>query len=210
MDNNNGNNRARTAGFARGAPLLLVLLAALVLIMALGGGGEEPPAASEPVSTPVETAPPQETAAPYTPEPTATPSPTPTPAVHVISAIAGRGGSISPAGAVEVEEGGSVTFTITPESGYAADQLLVDGESVEVSGTYTFSGVTSDHTIYVTFREELPPVPSYGQETEPPVFTAPPVEEPFPPEESPTEQPSQLPSGDIDEILDWLIGSGQP
>ena len=154
-----GGNRTRTAGFAVGAAILFLLLAALVLIMALGGREGAPGASPQPGTPPAESAPPAE--ATPTPSPSPSPSPTPSPqpeaSTHVVSAIAGRGGSISPAGAVEVADGGSVTFTITPDEGFAVAQLLVDGEAVEASGSYTFSALASDHTIYVTFLPSEPP-----------------------------------------------------
>lgn len=216
-----GGNRTRTAGFAVGAAILFLLLAALVLIMALGGREGAPGASPQPGTPPAESAPPAEA----TPSPSPSPSPSPTPspqpeaATHVVSAIAGRGGSISPAGAVEVADGGSVTFTITPDEGFAVAQLLVDGEAVEASGSYTFSALASDHTIYVTFLPSEPPA------EEPPA--SPPGDSPYPPGgtpvipgEGPEEPGSTPPSGDdepplsggdpqLEELIDWILGQAQ-
>ena len=77
--------------------------------------------------------------------------PTPTPTTHTITATAGTGGSISPSGAVTVNEGNSQTFTITPASGYAISDVKVDGVSVGAVSSYTFSNVTKDHTISASF-----------------------------------------------------------
>ena len=77
------------------------------------------------------------------------------PATHyVIVATAGEGGSISPAGAVYVEKGGDLTFTITPDAGYQVKQVLIDRkEAVSlVNGTYTFQNVNEPYTIDVTFE----------------------------------------------------------
>lgn len=75
---------------------------------------------------------------------------TPTPS-HTITASAGTGGSISPSGSVPVQDGGSQTFTITPNSGYAISNVLVDRQSVGAVRSYTFSNVRSNHTISASF-----------------------------------------------------------
>lgn len=71
---------------------------------------------------------------------------------YTISAIAETGGSISPSGEVHVNQGGRITFTITPDSGYEIADVLVDGVSVGAVRSYTFENVTSDHTISAAFR----------------------------------------------------------
>jgi hypothetical protein len=77
----------------------------------------------------------------------------PEPVIFTITASAGDNGIISPNGAVEVEAGTDMTFTFTPNSGYEVDQVLVDGSVVTVSGnSYTFTNVTGNHTISVTFK----------------------------------------------------------
>ena len=106
--------------------------------------------------------------------PTPTPSPTPpeeseAPEIHTVNAIAGNGGSISPSGIVEVEDGGSVTFTITADPGYVLSELKVDGYTAELTDSFTFPNVTGEHTIYAIFREEV-------VETPPPTPTETPVE----------------------------------
>lgn len=70
---------------------------------------------------------------------------------YVITATAGTGGSISPSGVVPVTCGGSQTFTFTPDSGYEIDGIIVDGQSIGVVNSYTFTDVQEDHTIYVNF-----------------------------------------------------------
>jgi chitodextrinase len=76
---------------------------------------------------------------------------TPPPASFTITASAGTGGSISPTGSVTVTQGGSQTFTITPNTGYNISSVLVNGVSVGNVTTYTFSNVSSNQTIAVTF-----------------------------------------------------------
>ncbi len=73
---------------------------------------------------------------------------------YTINATAGTGGSISPQGSVSVSSGSSKTFKFTPNNGYEIDTLLVDGKIVQIIGdSYTFSNVTSNHTISVTFKK---------------------------------------------------------
>ena len=79
---------------------------------------------------------------------------------HHITATAGDNGSINPEEAY-VSDGGSATFTIAPASGYAVDTITIDSTAHKNDGTapapgtswtsYTFSNVTEDHTISVTF-----------------------------------------------------------
>ena len=71
-----------------------------------------------------------------------------------ITATAGNGGKIAPAGATKVYKGTSKAFTITPNAGYHVDSLTVDGTAVDVVTEYTFSDVTADHTIAVTFAKD--------------------------------------------------------
>jgi len=68
-----------------------------------------------------------------------------------ITASAGTGGAISPSGAVSVSSGGSQTFTITPDVGYAISAVTVDGASVGAVASYPFTNVTAAHTISATF-----------------------------------------------------------
>ena len=71
-----------------------------------------------------------------------------------ITATAGNGGTIAPTGATKVYKGTSKAFTITPNAGYHVDSLTVDGTAVNVVTEYTFSDVTANHTIAVTFAKD--------------------------------------------------------
>ncbi len=70
---------------------------------------------------------------------------------YTISATAGTGGAISPAGSQTVAKGGSITFSITPNTGYEISGVTVDGASVGAVGSYTFSNVAGSHTITAAF-----------------------------------------------------------
>ncbi|XUX00696.1 MAG: InlB B-repeat-containing protein [Dehalogenimonas sp.] len=68
-----------------------------------------------------------------------------------IASSAGAGGIIVPSGAVTVASGGSQVFTITPDTGYHVADTQVDGASVGVLSSYTFTNVISDHSIVASF-----------------------------------------------------------
>ncbi|MCX5850819.1 MAG: proprotein convertase P-domain-containing protein, partial [Deltaproteobacteria bacterium] len=75
----------------------------------------------------------------------------PTPVTHIITASNGGNGTISPSGTVSVSGGENQTFTINPDTEYCIADVLVDGISVGAVSSYTFSNITSDHTIYASF-----------------------------------------------------------
>jgi uncharacterized repeat protein (TIGR02543 family) len=70
---------------------------------------------------------------------------------YTISASAGTGGTITPSGSVSVDSGAGQTFSITPNTGYRIQNVLVDGSSVGAVSTYPFTNVTAHHTIYASF-----------------------------------------------------------
>lgn len=78
-------------------------------------------------------------------------------AAHTLTASAGTGGRIAPEGQVSVVDGDSVTFAISPDPDFKISEAIVDGGSVGATSSYTFSNVTSDHTISAIFA----PIPSY-------------------------------------------------
>ncbi len=57
---------------------------------------------------------------------------------YTITATAGTGGSIAPAGDITVEYGADQTFNMTPDAGYQIADVLVDGASIGATPTYTF------------------------------------------------------------------------
>jgi hypothetical protein len=74
---------------------------------------------------------------------------------YAITATAGTGGTITPSGTTSVNSGANQTFTITPATGYNIAGVTVDGSSAGAVSTYTFSGVTANHTIAATFAEKM-------------------------------------------------------
>jgi hypothetical protein len=70
---------------------------------------------------------------------------------YTISASAGTGGSISPEGNVQVEAGGTVSFSIIPDEGYSISKLMIDDVENPATDTYTFRNVDSNHAIKALF-----------------------------------------------------------
>jgi hypothetical protein len=71
--------------------------------------------------------------------------------VYTITATAGANGTISPAGVTTVNRGGSQTYTITPNAGYMVQRVLVNGAYKGGVTSYTFTDVTWNSTISVSF-----------------------------------------------------------
>ncbi len=67
-------------------------------------------------------------------------------------------GSISPNGDVTVNKEEVQTFTMTPDSGNRVKDVKVDGSSVGLLTSYTFTNVTANHTISAEFEAGTPPV----------------------------------------------------
>ncbi|MBI5168794.1 MAG: T9SS type A sorting domain-containing protein [Candidatus Eisenbacteria bacterium] len=78
---------------------------------------------------------------------------------HTITASAGAGGSITPSGAVSVHHGASQSFTIAADAGHHILDVLVDAVSVGAVSSYSFTNVTTDHTIAASFQVN-PAVPA--------------------------------------------------
>jgi hypothetical protein len=73
---------------------------------------------------------------------------------HVITATATTGGTITPTGGVMVEVGTNQTFTFVPDAGHQISQVLINGvnnPTAVATGEYTFTNVTTEHTIQVAF-----------------------------------------------------------
>ncbi|MEE1367704.1 MAG: S8 family serine peptidase [Evtepia sp.] len=71
--------------------------------------------------------------------------------IHTITATAGKGGKIDPSGAVQITDGKSRTFTITPYEGYFLSDVKVDNKSIGPKTSYTFTNVKEDHSITAEF-----------------------------------------------------------
>ena len=74
---------------------------------------------------------------------------------YMITATTGTNGNIAPSGTVTVNHGANQAFTITPNTNYEIDQVLIDGvnnQAAVSSGSYQFANVTANHTIFATFK----------------------------------------------------------
>ena len=74
---------------------------------------------------------------------------------YLITAIPGVGGDISPSGEVIVEYGGEQRFEIDADPGFEILDVEVDDKSQGAISTYTFTNISSDHTISATFDRNL-------------------------------------------------------
>lgn len=79
------------------------------------------------------------------------------PVKHTVEAVvAGVGGSINPSGKIEVVSGSNKNFTFTPNAGFKADFIIVNGvNSPLTSNTYSLLNITNDYKIEVTFKKTL-------------------------------------------------------
>lgn len=69
--------------------------------------------------------------------------------------VSGGNGSVSPApdgsGVVNAQGNQDFTLTFVPDSGYTVDTLTVDGVSQTAASSYTFSNLSANHSVVVTF-----------------------------------------------------------
>lgn len=75
------------------------------------------------------------------------------PQIYVI-AQSDTGGSISPAGKITVNYGGSLTFSIKPQSGYEIENVAVNGIAVGAVSSYTMSDIKESSTIQAFFKQK--------------------------------------------------------
>ena len=61
----------------------------------------------------------------------------------IINATTDGNGTITPSGQVKVLNGTNQTFTFTPNTGYTVADVKVDGVSVGIRYSYTFTNVTT-------------------------------------------------------------------
>jgi len=79
---------------------------------------------------------------------------------YLIIATADSNGTITPSGSITVAKNSSKTFNIAPNNGYIISGLRVDNISVSPVNSFSFSNITSDHTINAAFTRAVT-VPAY-------------------------------------------------
>lgn len=67
------------------------------------------------------------------------------------SIVVSKSGSGTVSGNTTVDYGASTTLTFTPSSGYAISDVSIDQQSIGAVSSYTFSNVTSNHLLQVSF-----------------------------------------------------------
>jgi hypothetical protein len=77
--------------------------------------------------------------------------------LYTINASAGSGGTIDPVGPVAATCGSDRSFNITPGSGFAIANVLVDGSPVGAVTSHTFTNVVANHTIAASFVDVAAP-----------------------------------------------------
>lgn len=83
------------------------------------------------------------------------------PYIWQIMVSAGEGGTITP-GNRWLPTGGTQTYTIRADSGYMIAEVQVDGRRIDVTESYTFSDVSSNHSISALFRPVSAPTEEPG------------------------------------------------
>jgi hypothetical protein len=68
-----------------------------------------------------------------------------------VTASAGANGSIAPSGTVQVSDGATPSFTITPNTGFHVQDVLVNGSSVGAVTNFTFPAIHANQTIAASF-----------------------------------------------------------
>ncbi len=74
-------------------------------------------------------------------------------ASYVVTAEKPENGTITPEGDSTYKYGESPVYTITPDEGFAIEDVTVDGSSVGAVESYTFSNIKENHTIAATFKQ---------------------------------------------------------
>jgi hypothetical protein len=72
-----------------------------------------------------------------------------------IYSSAGTWGTISPLGELDIQKGTNKTFIITPDFGYQISDVKVDNISIGAVSSYTFEGISEDHTIIAEFSSTM-------------------------------------------------------
>jgi len=69
-----------------------------------------------------------------------------------IESTCGQHGMINPKGTISIEKNQQKVFHIRPDDGFEIAELLIDGITVKQSDSYTFTDITKNHNIAVSFR----------------------------------------------------------
>lgn len=127
------------------------------------------------------------------------------PTSWTVTTTAGPGGTVEPAGAVEVSHGGNLTVRFVAAEDFQVEDVRVDGISVGAVSVYALRNVTAPHAVSATFSA-VPP-----EETEPGGGTPP---EPPLPERAGRFDPdgrfAPTPDGTLVDLAVGLVWSAEP
>ncbi|MDD4509388.1 MAG: hypothetical protein PHY23_00485 [Oscillospiraceae bacterium] len=87
---------------------------------------------------------------------------TPPVVTRTVTATAGNGGKISPAGTTTVKDGGDLYVYFIPSDGYIVNTVTVDGVRVDAQTFWHFISIRTDHAIHVTFKAKPAAPPDIG------------------------------------------------
>jgi len=97
------------------------------------------------------------------------------PGPWTVTTTAGAGGTVEPAGALEVAHGENLTVRCVAAEGFRVEDVRVDGISVGAVSVYALTNVTASHAVSATFSAVPPaeaapgPTPGGGAPPEPPL-----------------------------------------
>ena len=72
-----------------------------------------------------------------------------------VTASAGAGGTITPSGAIVLPVGSNLTLTVTPDTGFHLNKLVVDGKNDSAAPSYAFENLTKNHKIAAKFKRNV-------------------------------------------------------
>lgn len=77
-----------------------------------------------------------------------------------VEATAGEGGSITPCGTTVFARGSKAVYTVLPDAGYVADEVLVDDKPVSLTGnTFALDAIEAHHAVSASFKKVVPANP---------------------------------------------------
>ena len=114
---------------------------------------------------------------------------------YIINALAGPNGSVTPAGNTSELYGSNLQVTFRPNAGFHVFNVQLDGNSIRIVGSYTFTNITAGHAISVTFAADVTETGPHSTPTPTPAPTKKPTPSPTPiPTSKPTPTPSTAPT----------------
>lgn len=69
----------------------------------------------------------------------------------ITSVVTSGSGTITPSGTLAILSGESQAYSISPSSGWEIGSITIDGTIIENTSSYSFSNISANHTISVSF-----------------------------------------------------------